>query len=120
MPQVSIEHSDNLGSAFDAAGFARAVHGLLVAHADAELANCKTRLVEHKVVIGDGKPSNAMVHVDLRVLPGRSDAQKRQLGSEVLAALEKAMSALSGFDLQLTVEVRELDGANYHKKRLAT
>ena len=118
MPQITIEYSDNLGVGFAAAGFARTVHDKLVEFADAELVNCKSRLVKHKVLIGDGSGSPGMVHVDLRILPGRTADQKRQLGEAVIAALEQATTSASGFDLQLTVEVRELDGTNYHKRRL--
>ena len=119
MPQISIEYTANIGSGFDAQGFARTVHDLLVEHADASLANCKTRLVEHeRFLIGDGSPRNAMIHLDLRILPGRSDEQKRRLGEAAIAALEAATADAADLDLQLTVEVRELDGSNYHKRRI--
>jgi 5-carboxymethyl-2-hydroxymuconate isomerase len=121
MPQVTIEYSGNLGTAFDSRACARVVHDRLVEHAAAELGNCKTRLIEHgEFLIGDGARQYAMIHVDLRILPGRSDDQKGALGRAVLEALEQALSGVSGLDLQLTVEVRELDGANYHKRRLTT
>ena len=119
MPQLSIEYSANLGDAFDAPAFARALHEKLVAHADAELANCKTRIVKlQDFLIGDGAPENGMVHVDMRILPGRSEDQKRSLGEAVILALDKSASGAAGFDIQLTVEVGELDGANYHKRRI--
>ncbi len=119
MPQITIEFSANLGTAFAAPAFARQLHGRLVEHADAALANCKTRLVRHDgFLIGDGDPGAAMVHVDLRVLPGRSEDQKRRLGEAVLADLAAAVGGATGFDIQLTVEVRELDGAHYHKRRV--
>ena len=118
MPQITIEYSGNIGTGFDAPAFAATVHALLVEHADAALFNCKTRLIEHqRFLIGDGSPANAMIHVDLRILPGRSDAQKRALGEAVIAELEKAVET-KGLDLQLTTEVRELDAANYHKRRV--
>ncbi len=120
MPQTEIEYSASLGAVFDARRLAGAVHEALVEHAAAELPNCKTRLTElADYLIGDGAPERAMVHVDLRILPGRNDEQKRQLGEAVLGALGEAVAGVSGLDLQLTVEVRELDGANYHKSRLA-
>ena len=117
MPQISIEYSSNLGDAFDPRGFAAQVHALVVASVDTELASCKTRLIElEDVLIGDGSPGNAMIHVDLRILSGRSEAQKQQLGREVMAALGEAVRHPGGLKLQLTVEVRELDRANYHKR----
>lgn len=119
MPQISIEYSANLDAAFDPRQFAARVHEALVEHAAAELLNCKTRLVrlgDH--LIGDGAGERAMVHVDLRILPGRDPEQKRRLGETVLARLEEAVAGARDLDAQLTVEVRELDGANYHKRRV--
>ena len=117
MPQISIEYSSNLRGAFDARGFALRVHALIVAAVDTQLANCKTRLIElSDAVIGDGSPDNAMVHVDLRILSGRSEEQKQQLGQAAMAALEEAVRETDGLKLQLTLQVRELDRANYHKK----
>ncbi len=119
MPQIEIEYSANLGAVFDGRRLAGAVHAALVEHAAAELPNCKTRLTElANYLIGDGAPERAMVHVDLRILPGRNDEQKRQLGEAVLGALGAAVAGASALELQLTVEVRELDGANYHKRRI--
>jgi 5-carboxymethyl-2-hydroxymuconate isomerase len=116
VPQVAIEYSANLAGALDVRALGLRIHDLLVAHAGAGLLNCKTRLVRiEDSLIGDGAPSAAMIHADLRILPGRSAAQKRALGEEVLAALGDAAPDWDG-TLQLTAEVRELDGDNYHKR----
>jgi 5-carboxymethyl-2-hydroxymuconate isomerase len=118
MPQVSIEYSANLAAAFDPRAFAMRVHEHLVATVDTDLESCKTRLIQQDAIIGDGSPSNAMVHVDLRILSGRTPEQKTQLGKTVFASLQNAVKKPDGADLQLTVEVRELDRGNYHKVRL--
>ncbi|HEX8256390.1 MAG TPA: hypothetical protein VF589_02045 [Allosphingosinicella sp.] len=119
MPQISIEYSANIAATFDARRFTGEAHKLLVAMVETELASCKTRLIELRdVVIGDGSDANAMVHVDLRILSGRTPAQKRQLGEAVMAALAAAVARPEGLDLQLTVEVRDLDRDHYHKQRL--
>ena len=57
-----------------------------------------------------------MIHVDIRILSGRPDAQKRRLGEAVMSALESAVRKLPQLKLQLTVEVRDLDRDNYHKR----
>ncbi len=118
MPQIAIEYSANLTGAFDARALAQEVHRLIAATVDTDLGNCKTRLVQlDDCLIGDGAPEQAMVHVDLRILSGRTDAQKTALGEAVLGA---AIAAIGDHKLQIqvTVEVRELDRANYHKKVL--
>ncbi|HEX8363857.1 MAG TPA: 5-carboxymethyl-2-hydroxymuconate Delta-isomerase [Allosphingosinicella sp.] len=120
MPQITIEYSANLDGRFDARGFASKLHGHLVAHADAQIESCKTRLVRlDEVVIGAGEPHGAMIHADVRILTGRSDQQKRLLGEAAIQSLEDAVSGAEGLEVQLTVEVRELDRANYHKRVLS-
>ena len=116
MPQICIEYSGKFGADFRPRSLAAAVHAHLADIARAELKSCKTRLVEQETFIGDGSSQNAMVHVDIRLMPGRSDEQKQWLGKAVLASLEEAVGPQSELDLQLTVEVRELEAANYHKR----
>ena len=119
MPQIAIEYSGNLGDAFDARALAGEVHRLIAATIDTDVGNCKTRLVGLRdYLIADGSPEEAMVHVDLRILSGRTDAQKKALGEAVLAA---ALASIGehALRIQVTVEVRELDRANYHKQVLA-
>jgi len=119
VPQITIEYSANAASAFDARAYALRVHDLLVEHVETELPSCKTRLVEHpSTVIGDGAAASGMIHVDLRILSGRTADQKKRLGETAFAALEAAVRKQDGVDLQLTLEVRELDRENYYKRRL--
>jgi 5-carboxymethyl-2-hydroxymuconate isomerase len=117
VPQISIEYSSNLGGSFDARGLAARVHELVAATVDTELANCKTRIIElSQFVIGDGGEDQAMIHVDIRILSGRPEATKRQLGEKVMAALQGMAAKPPELKVQLTVEVRELDRENYHKQ----
>jgi 5-carboxymethyl-2-hydroxymuconate isomerase len=116
MPQLSVEYSANLAGVFDARTFARRLHDIVVETVDTPLGNCKTRLVRlDEALIGDGAPDRAMVHVDLRILSGRTDEQKKRLGQRALALLEAAVAPSQALKAQLTVEVRELDRGNYHK-----
>ncbi|HEX8194220.1 MAG TPA: hypothetical protein VF552_15100 [Allosphingosinicella sp.] len=117
MPQIAVEYSGNLGAAFDAESLADRIHGIVAATIDTPLGNCKTRLIElQRYVIGDGGAREAMVHVDLRILSGRGEAEKKRLGEAVLAAAAEAIGEPEGLRVQLTVEVRELDRENYHKR----
>lgn len=119
MPQIRVEYSGNLGSAFDARGFARAMHDRIVEIVGSELGSCKTRLVAlDEWIIGDGSADQAMIHVDLRILSGRTDEQKTRLGEAVLAAAVAATKKPSHLRLQISVEVGALDRDNYHKRVL--
>jgi 5-carboxymethyl-2-hydroxymuconate isomerase len=119
MPQITIEYSANLVGACDFKALALEVHQLVVATIDTELISCKTRLVCHdNTVIADGADDHAMIHLDLRILSGRPEAEKKRLGEQVHAAARAALDAPEGLRIQITAEVRELDRENYHKLRL--
>lgn len=121
MPQIAIEYSANLEGAFDPAALASALHATAVEAIGVELESCKTRLVPvERWVIGDGGPRHAMLHVDFRILSGRDQTAKTRLGEGLLARAAEALKGAEGrFDLQVTVEVHDLDRANYHKISLA-
>ncbi|HXG99302.1 MAG TPA: 5-carboxymethyl-2-hydroxymuconate Delta-isomerase [Sphingomicrobium sp.] len=115
MPQVLIEYSQNVADIFDARGLALRLHQEMAPIIDSPPEEWKTRLIElEKTVIGDGSDNQAMIHVDVRILTGRSDVVKRRLGEAVLI-LAKAAVERTELKLQITVEVRELDRPNYHK-----
>jgi 5-carboxymethyl-2-hydroxymuconate isomerase len=119
MPQIAIEYSANLEGAFDPRGLALRLHHFVVETIDTELISCKTRLVKHpQVVICDGADDHAMLHLDIRILSGRSAEEKRRLGEAVHAAAADAVNKPEGLRLQITAEVREIDRDNYHKLRL--
>jgi 5-carboxymethyl-2-hydroxymuconate isomerase len=119
VPQIAIEYSSSLAQAFEPNALALRLHQLIVETIDTELISCKTRLVEHRdTVIGDGAEDQAMLHLDIRILSGRSAEEKRRLGEAVHAAAVEAVEKPEGLRLQVTAEVRELDRDNYHKLRL--
>ncbi|WP_433336679.1 5-carboxymethyl-2-hydroxymuconate Delta-isomerase [Spirillospora sp. CA-294931] len=118
MPQITVEYSVALGDTFDRRGFALALHPAAVALIGSALGDYKTRF--HPIgeaVIGDGGAGEAMVHVDLAVLPGRDAETKARLGELALATLCEHLKPGSALNTQVTVEVRDI--ASYHKRVLS-
>jgi|TARA_A100001391_G_scaffold203753_1_gene196961 5-carboxymethyl-2-hydroxymuconate isomerase len=117
MPQLEIEYSANLPIAEQLRGLAISLHREIAKAADADLASFKTRLSPlENVVIADGGPKHGMVHLDVRLLSGRSDDVKYAVGAIALETVRAHLENLVGnFDVQFTVEVHDLDRANYHK-----
>jgi len=117
MPQLEIEYSANLPITEQLRGLAISLHREIAKAADADLASFKTRLSPlENVVIADGGPKHGMVHLDVRLLSGRSDDVKHAVGAIALETVRAHLENLVGnFDVQFTVEVHDLDRANYHK-----
>ena len=117
MPQIEIEYSAKLPIKDELSKLAVDLHYVIAREADAELGSFKTRISPlENVVIADGDEKHAMVHLDIRLLSGRMDAVKFATGEAALAALRDRLEWLVGdYAVQFTVEVHDLDRANYHK-----
>lgn len=116
MPQITVEYSETVAAAFDRRAFALALHPLAAELIGSALSSFKTRfIVLNEVVIGDGAASHAMVHVDFRLLSGRSPELKRRLGNAVLDLTRAHVQAVAGLTIQVTAEIRDLDRPHYHK-----
>src|SRR5690606_18815396 len=117
MPQITLEHSTHF-DATDWRALALEIHQLCVDGVGATLAACKTRIVRcDTLIIADGDPAQAMVHCDLRILTGRTQAQKTALGEAVQAALLAGVAPYDG-PRQISVEIGNLDQDNYRKVTL--
>ncbi|MBB3725469.1 5-carboxymethyl-2-hydroxymuconate Delta-isomerase [Nonomuraea dietziae] len=115
MPQITVEYSAALDDAFERRAFALAVHTTAGALIDSDLDSFKTRF--HRIdegVIGDGAASHAMIHVEVAILPGRSEETRRLLGQTVLDLAVRHRKDVAE-TVQTTVEVRELTAGHYHK-----
>jgi 5-carboxymethyl-2-hydroxymuconate isomerase len=118
MPQISVEYSESLTDTFDRRGFALALHLAAAELIGSALPGFKTRFrTTGETVIGDGSPGQAMVHIELALLPGRAPETKARLGELTLALLSDHLKPTKDLNTQLTVEVRDL--ASYHKQVLA-
>lgn len=117
MPQLEIEYSAKLPIADELSKLAVDLHYVVAREADADLGSFKTRITPlENVVIADGSDRHAMVHLDIRLLSGRSERAKFATGEAALAALRDRLEWLVGdYAVQFTVEVHDLDRANYHK-----
>ncbi|MFC9340127.1 MULTISPECIES: 5-carboxymethyl-2-hydroxymuconate Delta-isomerase [unclassified Streptomyces] len=110
MPQITVDHSAPL----DRRGFALALHPLVVTTVDTALDACKTRFREvDEAVVGDGSTGDALVHVEIALLFGRTDEVKARLSKAVLDLLPRFLGTPEG--VRLSVEIRDLE-SSYRKR----
>ncbi|MCX4626098.1 isomerase [Streptomyces sp. NBC_01443] len=116
MPQITVDYSASLSDAFDRRGFADALHPLTARIADTPVDTCKTRFRRaEETFVADGAPEHALVHVELALLPGRTDEVKAELSRAVLELVRTYTgSAVPGAVVHWSVDVTEL-GAAYRK-----
>ncbi|SEQ93221.1 5-carboxymethyl-2-hydroxymuconate isomerase [Streptomyces sp. yr375] len=112
MPQISVDYSTTMESAFDRSGFARALHTSVVEIAAAKPEACKTLFRPSDfTAFGYDDPEDrrhAVVHVTLGLLAGRTDETKAKLTETVLELLREHVKD-DTFVLHASAEVRDLD-----------
>jgi 5-carboxymethyl-2-hydroxymuconate isomerase len=114
MPQITVEFSPALDHV-DWREFALALHPVVVETAAARLEACKTRTLRTEdEVVGAEADGQAIVHVTLALLAGRTDETKARLTEATLDLLRKHIEPVDGLSLHLSAEVRDLD-ASYRK-----
>lgn len=116
MPQIRLEGSPALLDALDLQPLIAEIHDRIVTIAKAQLIDCKTLVMDARAErIGDG--SLAMLHAEIRLLPGRDLATKQALGAAVTEVMEKAvLSHKNGLSLQVTAEIIEFPKETYSKR----
>lgn len=116
MPQLTLEYSSNIFEKDNLVGLLQQCNQLLVETLPTELASCKSRAIECKIyAVGEGHPNNAFVHVELKIMPGRTQAILQNVGKKLLEILAKHFAvSLQQLQLQITVEINDLS-PNYFK-----
>ncbi|MET7341526.1 5-carboxymethyl-2-hydroxymuconate Delta-isomerase [Streptomyces sp. NPDC087866] len=115
MPQITVDYSAELADAFDRPAFALALHPVVAETVDTKIAACKTRFRRtEETVVADAPEGDALVHVDISLLAGRTPETKARLTKAVLELLTGHLRTVTGPVLHLSVEARDLD-ASYRK-----
>ncbi|MFH8689430.1 5-carboxymethyl-2-hydroxymuconate Delta-isomerase [Streptomyces sp. CB02115] len=112
MPQITVDYSGTLAEAFDRQAFALALHPLVVTTVDTRPEACKTRFRQvEDFVIGGETEGHAVLHIEIRLLHGRTDATKIRLADAVLALIAAQVKPVDGVTLHSSVEIPNLDAA---------
>ena len=117
MPQIRLEYTDNLDPRSHPGTLLDGIHRALNTIAGVNLDNCKSRVnVLDWFHIADGAPDHAFVHLEVRLLEGRPDGVKRNLGDALLELLKEAFDVgRTRLRVQLTVELGDIRRGEYFK-----
>lgn len=117
MPHLTLEYSANVRENKDFSELFSRLHTVLEEVAGATRLSCKSRArAAEQFYVADGATSHAFVHLDIRLLVGRTPEAKKQLGARALALLKEWFAdSVAKLALQITVEVRDIDLTFYSK-----
>lgn len=113
MPHFIVDYDTTVEAALDRRRFALELHALAAKTVDGiTIESCKTRFRRvDEVVIADGGPGQALMHVDLAILPGRTAETKRGLSEVVLDLVRRHTASVPGAAVHTSVDVWDLDEA---------
>ena len=108
MPHIIVEHTQDVEGV---QSLLSALHSSLAEQDTVVLSSLKTRSIPvTHAIVGDGS-SNSMVHITLKLLPGRSDALLEKMTNDLKKIAEKHCSSATC----ITVESMNLNEISYKK-----
>ena len=115
MPHLTLQHTTDLPRELASPALFQDLHRILAEVGGISMGNCKARaLALDRWYVGDGRSGQAFVHLEVRMLEGRAETLKRQLGEALLARLVDAYAS-DGAAVQVTVELVDMPRATYFK-----
>ncbi|MBD0421786.1 5-carboxymethyl-2-hydroxymuconate delta isomerase [Streptomyces sp. TRM S81-3] len=111
MPHLTIDYSSHLADVFDRVALLKELHPLVVDMAGST-GVCKTFLRPAETYAGNGTiEESTFVHVEVGLMPGRSESLKARLSESILALLSAHLPVRDAAGAVLSVEVRDLAGS---------
>ena len=116
MPHFILEHSSNLLEKSSLPDLFTKLHKLLAEALPADINACKSRAYECDTFkVGSGDPNGAFVHMNLKILSGRSEGKLQKVGYEIMQVLESTFEqSKEKLQLKISLEISELP-ATYFK-----
>jgi 5-carboxymethyl-2-hydroxymuconate isomerase len=111
MPHIMIEYSSNLEAQVDVQALIQELHETVIASGLFEPAAVRTRALPRQAYrIADGAPENIFLQVTARVRAGRTLADRKTLGTNLLKTSRNVIAGLpASTPIALTVEIQEID-----------
>ena len=119
MPHLHIEYTENL-TGLNERELMRELNAVICAHPTVtDEADVKARIARlSSFYIGNQPDNRGFVHVQLRLLAGRTDTAKKELSEGIAAVLRRLTPQPAGMMVQLSVEIADMDKPSYYKGRL--
>ena len=121
MPHIVVEYTPNLGELPFDAMLAAVTRNLAASPEVGDEADLKARVLRaDHYRVGTEDSGRGFIHVQLRVLAGRTPEAKHDLSQRVAQGMREHMPEFpAGLTAYLSVEVVDMDRASYTKVRLS-
>ena len=106
MPHIFVEYTDSIASNVDIPKLCAELHKDLATRESVDIHAIKTRATPVQfTIVGDGHDPDKMIHITLRLLPGRSD----ELKAEMTGAFVKIARDIAHHDDRITITAEAVD-----------
>ena len=106
MPHIIIEHDPKTKQDIDLGALCRDLHQCLAKQESVKEEAIKTRSIEvDNLIVGTAENNNQMIHIELKLLTGRSDEVKMYMAEALHAVAKKNLGKI---ECSITVDVSEL------------
>ena len=110
MPHLTLEFSSNIIEKNDMKSLFNKCHEALTYLLPTDIEHCKSRAIEcSDFYIGNGDKDNGFVHIDLKVMPGRTTETLEKVTAAIMQILNLHFTKSSqSLKLQITLSLHEL------------
>ena len=116
MPHLILECSDNITE--ENSQLLNILHDcqqILVENLPTTLESCKSRVIRHQdYLLGSGDPKNAFIHLEVRVLKGRSEELLKRAAEKLKACILAGVLESQNSDLIIKVSVELIELSNVY------
>lgn len=116
MPTIHFEYTENLKITHKIKPFLLDIHHFLVDTIKTDILTCRSLILPYNnYVIANGDDSNAFVQLTVKILPGRPEELKQQVGKLLLEKLKTTFAhEIDQLQTELRVYIQETDINHYH------
>ena len=116
MPHISLQYHHLNDKTQDFRSFFHQLHSLLNQTAGVKTEDCKSRVIPvSDATVGTGPGDQDFVHLEIRLLEGRSAEVKQLIGDRVLELLKEKFGGAKNPSTQISVEIVDMARTGYFK-----
>ncbi len=119
MPHLILECSQKIRDELSFADFFKTMHETIGKVASTKVGNCKARVLSYEeYYLGEKeKGEGGFLHLQIRILEGRSAAVKKEMSEKALSLLQNLCEEKKQNmkNIQITVEIQDIDRSSYAK-----
>ena len=113
MPHISLEYTENIQTIITSDFFDQ-LFTIIMQAAKVKFENCKSQAIRIKNYhIGSRNKNEGFVHLNIKILEGRTEKIKKHIAQESLKALKSYFKNTKVHNIQYSIEIQEMKKGNY-------